>query len=296
MSSPKKDSLLNKKHEKSPSEEENDVSSEKDNNNHKKLKIISSSKTESNSPSNSNEKSKQSLFDINNEKCLKEGLFGDLNNPNEKPKSLFNDTAGSLFSNILSGKSLFCDSKSEPIKEVNLFSGDLFDYSKINKKEKENESDDNIYKSISPRQEYNPEEEKESKDGFKKKYVKKMNDIFFLDKKEQKFVSKGEGFLSIEIQEMEKEGKNERYAILMFRNIIGGIIFEGILDSKMNKFDSYEKELKKFCHIFFLVKGEDNALTLAQAKIPFNSDEEIKEFEEKYNNAIKYIKNEISDF
>lgn len=303
MSAKNTDSLLGKKHEKSPCKEENDISSEKDDNNSKKLKtkqIISSSKTESDSPSNENEKSKHSLLDIGNEKYLKEGLLGEQNNLNEKPKSLFNDTAGSIFSNIFGGKSLLFDSRSEPIKEVNLFSGDLIDFSKINKKENEENSNDNICrsKSISPRQKYNPEEEKEkeSKDGFKKKYVKRINDIFFLDKKEQKFVSKGEGFLSIEIQEMEKEGKNERYAILMFRNIIGGIIFEGILDSKMNKFDTYEKELKKVCHIFFLIKGEENVMALAQAKIPFNSDEEVKEFEDKYNNAIKYIKKEIEDF
>ena len=42
-------------------------------------------------------------------------------------------------------------------------------------------------------------------------------------------------------------------------------------------------------------KEKDN-LILAQAKILFVTQEEIKKFEMKYNETIKYIKNEIDNF
>jgi hypothetical protein len=46
-----------------------------------------------------------------------------------------------------------------------------------------------------------------------------------------------------------------------------------------------------------MTKGDkENNLSLAQAKILFVSQEEIKKFEMKYIDAIKYIKNEIDKF
>ena len=118
--------------------------------------------------------------------------------------------------------------------------------------------------------------------------------LYDLEKKS--FVSKGEGFIIIETQE-DKENK-KRFARIVYRNLIGGIIFQGILNDKINKCHPYEKKLKHICHIFFLMtKGDkENNLSLAQAKILFVSQEEIKKFEMKYIDAIKYIKNEIDKF
>ena len=293
--SKKEESLLGKKREKSDKDSEEDSSKEPKK---KKIKKQSESSENSNSEESSesedNNQPKKSLFG-ENEKGFTGGLFGDLDNPEKKTTSLFGNTGGSIFGNVSSGGSLFGNVKSDDKKE-GLFSGNLFDFSKINKKEEneEEEGDDNIGKSKSPKHEYNPEKEKETDN--KKKYVKKMNDVFLLDKNEKKYISRGEGLLSIESQEIEKDGKKERFVILIYRNTIGGIIFEGVLDSKVNKFDSYEKKLKKVCHIFFLMKDKDNVPSLAQAKIPFTSEEDVKEFEEKYKNAIKYLKNEVEDF
>ena len=292
--SKKEESLLGKKREKTDKDSEEDSSKDPKN---KKQKKSSESSDNSNSESSESEddgQPKKSLFG-ENEKGFTGGLFGDLNNPEKQQPSLFGNTGESIFGNISSGGSLFGNLKGEQKKEGSLFSGNLFDFSKINKKEEdEEEGDDNIGKSNSPKHEYNPEKEKENDN--KKKYVKKMNDVFLLDKNEKKYISRGEGFLSIESQEIEKDGKKERFVILIYRNTIGGIIFEGVLDSKVNKFDSYEKKLKKVCHIFFLMKDKDNVPSLAQAKIPFTSEEDVKEFEEKYKNAIKYLKNEVEDF
>lgn len=298
MSTSKKNTLLGKKHEKEQSEEEE---SSKQDIKKKKLNKEESSDGEESENSSSSEDDGQpvkSLFG-QNETGFKGGLFGDLDNPDKTQPSLFGNTGGSLFGNVPSGGSLFGDGKSEKKEEGGLFSKNLFDFSNINKKEEneeEGEGDDNIGKSNSPKHEYNPEKEKEEKDGLKKKYIKKMTDVYVLDKNLKKFVSRGEGFLSIECQEIEKDNKKERFAVIIYRNTIGGIIFEGILDIKVNKFDSYEKKLKKVCHIFFLMKGEGDAPSLAQAKIPFTSDDDVKEFGDKYNNAIKYLKNEVEDF
>ena len=47
-----------------------------------------------------------------------------------------------------------------------------------------------------------------------------------------------------------------------------------------------------------MIKQEDekNNLSYAQAKIPFNTLEEVNKFAEKYKDTIKYIKNEIDEF
>ena len=285
-------SLLGKKREKTS---ENDSYSE--DNKGKKLKKESDSESES----SSSNKPHRSLFGAN-EKGFTGGLFGDLDNPT-KPTNLFGDSkTGSLFGNT--GGSLFGDSKNKEEDNKNsLFGQGLFDFSNVNnKKENEDENneegDDNIGKSNSPKHEYNPEEEneKEESDGYIKRYAKKVDNTLLYDKENKKFVSKGEGFIVIETQENKEDKK--RFARIVYRNLIGGIIFQGVLNDKVNKCHPYEKKLKHICHIFFLMKESDEKdnLVLAQAKILFISQEEINKFEKKYNDSIKYIKNEINEF
>lgn len=287
--------LLGKKREKTS---EKDSSSEKeDSNKPKKLK-----KSEDQSDSDSSESSKphKTLFG-ENEKGFTGGLFGDLDKPS-KTSTLFGDTKplGSLFGTT-SG-SLFGESKkNEDEKKSSLFGEGLFDFSNINNKKEENEEedekDDNIGKSNSPKHEYNPEEEngKEEKDGFIKRYAKKVDNTTLYDKENKKFVSKGEGFIVIETQENKEDKK--RIARIVYRNLIGGIIFQGILNDKINKCHPYEKKLKHICLVVFLIKeNQKGNFDMAQAKILFESQEEIKKFENKYNDSIKYIKNEIDDF
>ena len=305
--SDKKDSkLLGKKREKVS---DNESSSEEKG--VKRLKKSKENDSESES-SESNNKPHKSLFG-EHEKGFTGGLFGDLDNPN-KTSSLFGDNKSkttSLFGNT--GGSLFGDSKNKEENNGGLFGKGLFDFSSINnKKEKEEENneegDDNIGKSNSPKHEYNPEEEneKEESDGYIKRYAKKVDNTLLYDKSQNKFISKGEGFIVIETQENKDDKK--RFARIVYRNLIGGIIFQGIFNDKIFKCNSYEKKLKHICHIFFLMKEiikvkddkekekEKENLMLAQAKILFVSQEEIKKFEMKYNETIKYIKNEIDNF
>lgn len=255
-------------------------------------------------------KPRKSLFS-KDEKGFTGGLFGNLDNTSQK-KSLFeNFTAEapkqSLFGNT--GGSLFSE-KSDEKKEGGLFGPGLFDFSNINKKkeEEEEEGDDNIGKSNSPKREYNPEEQEEieDKDGYIKRYAKKVDNTALYNKEEKKFISRGDGFIIIET--LENKDEKKRYARILYRNTIGGIIFQGVLNDKINKCHPYENKLKHICHIFFLMENEtkdnkDNKdkddkekLVLGQAKIRFMTKDEIDKFCEKYNNAIKYIKNDIDNF
>lgn len=240
------------------------------------------------------------LFGDLDNNTQKKSLFGDLNNQDNTPsKGLFGNTGGSLFGNESNNK-----------KEGGLFGPGLFDFSNVNKKkeEEEEEGDDNIGKSNSPKHEYNPEEEdeKEDKDGYIKRYVKKVENTALYNKTEKKFISRGDGFIIIET--LENKDEKKRFARILYRNTIGGIIFQGVLNDKINKCHPYENKLKQICHIFFLMENEakdnkddkekntEEKLVLGQAKIRFMTKDEIKKFTEKYNNAIKYIKNEINDF
>ena len=55
--------------------------------------------------------------------------------------------------------------------------------------------------------------------------------------------------------------------------------------------------MKHVSYFIFLSKEDDKSdISLAQAKIPFTTLEEINKFSEKYNNTIKYLNNEIDDF
>ena len=312
------DSLLGKKRE---LEKEKVSNEENEKSNSKKKKIESNEKEiskdeEESSSSSSDEQPKQSLFG-NNETGFKGGLFGDLDNP-QKPTGLFEKTkeegtnpfkGQNLFSNT--GGSLFGNIQTEQKTSGGLFSGELFDFSNINKKKddeegEDGEGDDNIGKSNSPKHEYNPENEsnenKEDKDGYIKRYIKKVENILLYDKILKTYVSKGEGFIIIDTQEkVEENNKKERYARILYRNSIGAIIFQGIIHVELNKLVSYEKKLKYICYFSFLVKQDDekdekNNLTLGQAKIPFTSLDESNKFSEKYQNTVKYLKYEIEDF
>ena len=310
--SKKESSLLGKKRE---SEKREELKEEVKKKSKKKEKKNEEEEEDDSSSSSSESQPRQSLFG-KNEKGFKGGLFGDLDNPQQptslfdKPKegtSLFGNTSGNLFGNT--GGSLFGNISSDKKPSSGLFSGGLFDFSQVNKKkedegegegEAENEGDDNIGKSNSPKHEYNPENEnKEDKDGYIKRYIKKVDKVLLYDGLQKTFVSKGDGFLIIETQETEnEEKKKERFARILFRNTIGGIIFQGILHKDLYKCICSEKKLKHICLIIFLMKNGDEKsdLTLGQARIIFNTLDEINNFSKKYNDTIKYINNEIDEF
>lgn len=302
-SSSKEKTLLGKKHKKKEEKEENSSINNKE-------EEESDSEKSNSSSSQDDDKPVKSIFGNNTEKetgfktgglfgkspnfsSEKGGAFGDLSNPIKKPVSLF----GSSNDNIIK-------------KDSSLFGSGLFvfnsndnkDEKKDSKseKEEEEEGDNNIGQSSSPNP-YNPEKESEkdnenNSNCFKKIYIKKIDDLYTLNKEEKKYISKGNGYISIEIK---KDNDNKRFAVLMYRNLIGNTLLEGIFNEKINKFDSYEKKFKYVAHLIVIIKENDdkekNKISICDVKIPFMKNEELKLFENKYKETIKFINKEIDD-
>jgi len=309
MSETKKEiQLINRKREATREKEDEDKSKEEElKSSKKKIKKsdkkkhhsnLKSEDEESSSSSSSDDQPHQTLFSGNEKLFSEGGLFGNLDNPQEK-KTLFDQKDISIFKENSGSGSLFGNISN---KDGNFLSGSLFDFQNINnkKEEKEEEEDEGGDDQVgnSPRHEYNPEtENKECSDGYIRRFSKKLESLYIYDKLKKTFVSKGDGFLMIETHEKEEKDKKERYARIVYRNMIGGIIFQGVLNDQINKIVVSEKKLRHICLIVFLMNNEENKnLSLAQCKIPFDKKEDAENFSELYKNTIKYLKNEISDF
>jgi hypothetical protein len=301
-----KKTLLGKKHKKEEEEQEEEEKEEKEEKKSESDSKSSSSEENDDKPvksifanpekelsfnskglfPSSSKDNKNSLF--GNPISSEKGAFGDLSNPIKNPVSLF----GSSNDNLIK-------------KDSSLFSSGLFAFTNnINKEENNNDNsnsegeDDNIGKSNSPNP-YDPEKEIEkdnkdekNKNGFKKIYVKRIDDFYEFNKEEKKYISKGNGFISIEIKQ---DDDKKRFATLIFRNIVGNTLLNGILNEKISKFESYEKKFKHVAHIIVIKKEntKENSICISNIKIPFMKNEELELFENKYKNAIKFINNEI---
>ena len=305
--SQKEKSLLGKKHKKEEEENSSNKNNE-ENEESKSEKSNSSSSEDNNKPVKSifNNPEKETgfktegLFGTNSENkgslfgkspnLEKGGAFGDLSNPIKTPVSLFGSSSDNLIK-----------------KDSSLFGSGLFTFNTSNSKDEkkdsksdEEEGDDNIGQSNSPNA-YNPEEETEKEkennnNGFKKIYIKRVDDLYTLNKEEKKYISKGNGYISIEIK---KDNDDKRFAVLMFRNLIGKTLLEGIFNEKIDKFDTYEKKFKYVAHLMVVIKENDekdkNKISICNVKIPFMKNEELKLFEDKYKETIKFINKEIDD-
>ena len=117
-----------------------------------------------------------------------------------------------------------------------------------------------------------------------------------MDKIEKKYICKGEGFISIETQTTKNDEKEKKNAIFVFRNVFGGLIFEGFFNETINKIDLYEKNQKYITNFVILMNDKNNNLFMAQCKIPFNNKEDSQSFVDIYKETIKYINNEIKQF
>ena len=131
--------------------------------------------------------------------------------------------------------------------------------------------------------------------GDNKGFVKGIDNFYLYSKKENKYISKGEGFISIETTE--KDGK--KFAFVMFRNTFGNLIVQGILNKDFNKFDSYLKNFKHVAHFYFLMENEEESngkeekkkvIVTGNAKVPFMNEKDCTDFGEKYKQAINFLK------
>jgi hypothetical protein len=212
--------LLGKKRQTKDTEDDDEFS---------KLKEHRNDDHESKSESEKEEKPKKTVFgDI---PASKPGLFGNLegekNNKNKlfqdkgtsnpfSSSSIFTNTGSSLFNfgTNTSGSSLFTGQKLFDFSSIKKDEGSFFSKQETQKsddEDKEEEGDDVLQGSESPNA-YNPTEKKDEKNDFVKKFVRQIDNILVYNKEDNKFVSKGSGYISIEYTEV-----NKKAAFVVFR-------------------------------------------------------------------------------
>ena len=146
-------------------------------------------------------------------------LFG-----NSGSSSLFGSSGSSLFGSSVAGSSLFGSKSLFNFNSVASDSSKFLtteDKSKAKEDKSDNEEDngeDNeLFQSNSPNP-YNPlseqpKEQSKEKNPYTKKFLKEIENIFVYSKENNKYASKGKGFLSLEFAEI--EGK--KIAVAVFR-------------------------------------------------------------------------------
>jgi hypothetical protein len=149
----------------------------------------------------------------------------------------------------------------------------LFNFQTLNKpvsgagednEDNEEEGDNEPIGSDSPNA-YNPVEDKKNKSIYTKKYLKQMENIYVFHKgEEKKYLSKGNGFLSIEYTNVGKKA-----GLIVYRNTMGNKIIEGILSPSVGKFSKYIKNFKHVACVSYITKAKDK-FEVNSCKIPVN--------------------------
>ena len=229
-------------------------------------------------------------------------LFNDensfLNNKNEEEKnfSLFeNNNNNNLFKNNLYENSYKNYSIFSPLNTKNLFTNFDLNFNNFNKKSnflnnKNNEKkEENSYEFFN--EENNKNENKLSiiikkeDENYIKKYSKNVDDIFIFSN-DKKFISKGNGILSIEFS---KEKSYKKIAILIFRNQTGKILIEGCFNKKFDNLKNYVKNLKNIVEFSIIEINEKKQKNFCLIKIPFSNKEDLNEFISIYKETMKFI-------
>ena len=239
-------------------------------------------------------------------------LFSLNNNNNSNNKSLFSQNDGkSLFSGN-EGKSLFSGGATSPFlfsnNNINPFTqikGDSFLNSLKNNTNNNNENNKNV-KTVSifddnlenyddgedderdkPKTKYVAEPLKaQDYSKFAKLYSTHLNNLFLYNKTEKKYISKGNGFFSIEKSKDEKDKKHQ--AVVVYRNQTGNKLVEGFIDTKFDRIDIYSKNFN-YVVCLGIVRIVDGQPELGSIKIPFNNEEDANALKEAFNNALQFL-------
>lgn len=218
------------------------------------------------------------FFGNNNNKPL----FSNSINSNNKDNPLFsnNINISNPFSQIkgdLFLKSISNENNNDNIKNKNesLFSN--------NSNNEDNEEDDERDK---PKTKYVAEPLKaQDYSNYSKIYNTHLNNLFLFNKTEKKFISKGNGFFSIE---KTKDEKSQHQVVIVFRNQTGNKLVEGFVDKKFNKFDIINKDFN-YVVSFGIIMINEGKLELGYIKIPFKNEENANELKEAFGKAILFL-------
>jgi len=203
-----------------------------------------------------------------------------------------NNATPSLFTNLTNTSSLF---GSKPLFNFSSLGDNTNkDFFKGNSKKEsdgeDGEGDDNdLFQPSSSPNAYNPTDDSNKgivteKSVYTKKYVKQIENLYVFHKEENKFVSKGTGFLSLEFADV--DGK--RVGVVVFRNTMGNKIIEGFLTTTLKAVEKYVKNFKHVIGFKYLHKTKEK-LELGKCKIPFPREDELKEFEKCFNEVIQLL-------
>ena len=241
----------------------------------------------------------QSLFSGNNGKAQ----FSD--NIGNKPLFSLDNTDNSGKNKSLFTPNLFSNNNNNlntnPFSEIK---GDSFIQSLFNNNKKDNKGKGNKDESLFDDNNNNDgDEEEDERDKPKTNYVTEplkaqdyseysklynthLNNLFLYNKKNKQFISKGNGFFSIE---KNKEEKNQKHkAVVVFRNQTGNKIVEGFIDKKFDKFDITNKDFN-FVVSFGIIMVNDGKPVFGYIKIPFKSEENANELKDAFEKALEFI-------
>ena len=221
----------------------------------------------------------------------------------EKPKSLFNFSPNGIFasstnqsSNSLFGNtsSLFSNSNTNSLFNFTSFSKDNTNtnsfFNNLSNKDDAKESDNEDNKEDvfgdAPQKEEEPTKLVQQESSFDKKFSQHIDKIYVYKRDEKKYVSKGNGYLSVETA---KETEKAKMAVVVFRNQMGTKIIEGFLNEKLKKIETYMKNYKYVASFSYIEFNEKKEPIVGFAKVPFAHDDELKMFEKGYNEALDYL-------
>ena len=216
-----------------------------------------------------NSKNLFSNFEKNNDKNLfGNNLFSNNNNNNNNGK-LFNHSNNLFnFNNVENNSNFLSNKNNNENKEENSESDEFF-----NEENKQKENKTII-------------ELKKEDENYIRKYSKNIDDIFVFSNEKKKYISRGNGIISIEFS---KEKSKQKIAILIFRNQTGKILIESCFNKSFNNFKVYMKGLKNIAEFSVIEIKENNGKNFCLIRIPFSNQEDLKEFNSIYDEAIKFI-------
>ena len=122
---------------------------------------------------------------------------------------------------------------------------------------------------------------------YTKLYNAHLNNLFLYNKNEKKYISKGNGFFSIEKTKDEKNQKHQ--AVVVYRNQTGNKLVEGFIDKQFDKIDIYSKNFN-YVVCLGIVRIVEGKPELGSIKIPFHNEEDANALKEAFNTAITFLK------
>lgn len=193
------------------------------------------------------------LFPAQSDDKEKKPLFGSFDfSKDTKGSSLFGN--GSLFSNpeLTKTSSLFSQIQSNS----NLFS------EKRESDESDGEEEEYIKKESEKIKGFDPFQEN-PKSEYNSIYVKSIDALHIFNSKENKFQSKGKGFISIE------KHKEKNFAVVLFRNAMGTKLLEGVFNEKSKQCEILDKG-GRFVASFAAIEIIDDKPNVRVCRIPVN--------------------------